>query len=303
MEKAKNPFDDQKGMFDPRPDFGFRPVFRTINVAQRFVSCAPFIGHIAGFGSRLPDRLFLTLVGAIAPDLRFAAVKQSFNCLAVVDIGWRNIDGMDDLFFAIHANVALHAKIPLVSLFGLMHLGIASLVVILRRRRCGNDRGVDDRAITDFNPLLLEMLIHGSKYLLAYAVLFDEVTELANGCLVRGSFYPEVDTNKFAHCLAIIKAILGLWVRHIEPLLQEVDPQHALNTYGWTTFLTGGIMGFNQAAQFPPWDDGLHLAQKAFTPRLLMVSLKTNASKGHLTHGNLADGLNQIQSDLPRSVD
>ena len=131
MEKAKNPFDDQKGMFDPRPDFGFRPVFRTINVAQRFVSCAPFIGHIAGFGSRLPDRLFLTLVGAIAPDLRFAAVKQSFNCLAVVDIGWRNIDGMDDLFFAIHANVALHAKIPLIPLFGLMHLGIAFFVVIL----------------------------------------------------------------------------------------------------------------------------------------------------------------------------
>ena len=131
MEKAKNPFDDQKGMFDPRPDFGFRPVFRTINVAQRFVSCAPFIGHIAGFGSRLPDRLFLTLVGAIAPDLRFAAVKQSFNCLAVVDIGWRNIDGMDDLFFAIYANVALHAKIPLIPLFGLMHLGIAFFVVIL----------------------------------------------------------------------------------------------------------------------------------------------------------------------------
>jgi hypothetical protein len=30
------------------------------------------------------------------------------------------------------------------------------------------------------------------------------------------------------------------------------------------------------------------------------VSLKTNAGKGHLTHGNLADRLNQIQSDLPR---
>jgi hypothetical protein len=86
-------------------------------------------------------------------------------------------------------------------------------------------------------------------------------------------------------------------------LLQEVDPEHSLNAYGWATSLTGGIMGLDQAAQFPPWDDDLHLAQKAFTPRLLMVSLKTNAGKGHLTHGNLADGLNQIQSDLPRSED
>ena len=274
-----------------------------IIIIQRAASCGSLIGHVSGARRCCPDSLFLALIGAIAPYLRFAAVKKSGDCLTVMDIRRRNLNRMDDLFFAIYANVALHTKIPLVSLFGLMHLGIASLVVILRRRRCGNDRGVDDRAFTDFNPLLLEMLIHGSKDLLAYAVLFDEVTELANGCLVRGSFYPEVDTNKFAHCLAIIKAILGLWVRHIEPLLQEVDPQHALNTYGWTTFLTGGIMGFNQAAQFPPRDDGLHLAQKAFSPRLLMVSLKTNASKGHLTHGNLADGLNQIPSDLPRSED
>ena len=33
MEKAENPFDDQKGMFDSGPDFRFRTVFRTINVA------------------------------------------------------------------------------------------------------------------------------------------------------------------------------------------------------------------------------------------------------------------------------
>ena len=129
--KAKNPFDDQNWMLNSESDFRLRSVFRTIKLAQRFVSCAPFIGHIAGFGSRLPDRLFLTLVGAIAPDLRFAAVKQSVNCLAVEDIGWRNIDGMDDLLFAIHANVALHAKIPLIAFFGLMHLGIAFPVVIL----------------------------------------------------------------------------------------------------------------------------------------------------------------------------
>ena len=132
MEKAKNPFDDQKRMFDPRPDFRFRLIFRAIKFAQRVMSRTPFIGHIPGFGSHLPDRRFLTLVGAVAPDLRFAAVKKLRDELAVMHIGWRNIDGMDNLLFAIHANVALHAKIPLVSLFGLMHLGIAFLVVILR---------------------------------------------------------------------------------------------------------------------------------------------------------------------------
>ena len=92
MEKAKNPFDDQKGMFDPGPDLRFRSVFRTIKFAQRVMSRTPFIGHVPGVGSRLPDRLFLTLVGAIAPDLRFAAVKKTCDCLAIMHIGWRNID-------------------------------------------------------------------------------------------------------------------------------------------------------------------------------------------------------------------
>lgn len=199
---------------------------------------------------------------------------------------------MDNLFFAIHSNVTLHSKIPLVSLFGLMHLRIAFLVVILRRGRRGNERGVHDRAITDFNPLLLEMLIHSSKDLFAYPVLFDEVTGLTNGCLVRGCFYAEIDPNKFSYSLAIIEAVLGLWFRNIEPLLQEVDPANSLNAYRRATSLTGGIMGHAQAAKFPSLDDGIHLAQKALTPRLLIVSLKTYAGKGHLTHGHPANRLN-----------
>lgn len=62
-------------------------------------------------------------------------------------------------------------------------------------------------------------------------------------------------------------------------------------------------MGFDQAAQLSPWDDGLHLAREAFTPRLLMVNLKTNAGEGHPNYGGVADRLNQIQSGLPGSVD
>ncbi len=209
------------------------------------MSCATFIGHIAGFGSRLPDRLFLTLVGAIAPDLRFAAVKQSVNCLAVEDIGWRNIDGMDDLLFAIHANVALHAKIPLIPFFGLMHLGIAFFGVILCRGRRRNDRGVHNRSIADFDPLRLEMFVHRRKNLFAYADFIDERTEFAEGSLIRRCFCAEVDPDKFAHRIAVVKAIFRLRVRQIEPLLKEVDPQHSLYADWRTASLARGIMGLD----------------------------------------------------------
>jgi hypothetical protein len=62
-------------------------------------------------------------------------------------------------------------------------------------------------------------------------------------------------------------------------------------------------MGLDQAAQRPPRDDSVHLAQEALTPRLLAMGLKTDAVKDQLTHGNLAGRLNQIKSDLPRSRD
>jgi hypothetical protein len=87
IKKAKNSRDDQKGMFNPGPDFRFRSVFRTIKCAQTATSRAPLIGHIPGFGSRLPDCVFLILVSAIAPDLCFVAVKKLRNDPAIMDIG------------------------------------------------------------------------------------------------------------------------------------------------------------------------------------------------------------------------
>ena len=61
-------------------------------------------------------------------------------------------------------------------------------------------------------------------------------------------------------------------------------------------------MGLDQTAQLPPRDDSAHLAQEALTLRLLVVSLKANDGKGHLTQGDLAGRLSQIKSDSPRSA-
>lgn len=62
-------------------------------------------------------------------------------------------------------------------------------------------------------------------------------------------------------------------------------------------------MGLDQAGELPRRDDGHHLAQDALTLRLIMMSVKTDASESHLTHDILADRLDQIRRDLPRSAD
>jgi hypothetical protein len=41
-----------------------------------------------------------------------------------------------------------HPEMPLVALFGLMHLGIAGFLLVLGRGWGGNDRGIDNRALT-----------------------------------------------------------------------------------------------------------------------------------------------------------
>jgi hypothetical protein len=50
--------------------------------------------------------------------------------------------------WAVHANVYLHAEVPLLAFAGLMHLGIALLVGVLGRAGRADDRGVYDRAGT-----------------------------------------------------------------------------------------------------------------------------------------------------------
>ncbi len=55
--RVENSPDNQKRMFGSGSDCRFCAIFR-MSHARRFVSCAPFIGHIPGLGSRLPDRFF-----------------------------------------------------------------------------------------------------------------------------------------------------------------------------------------------------------------------------------------------------
>ena len=52
-----------------------------------------------------------------------------------------------------------HAEVPLIALHGLVHLGIASLDMVLGRR-CGmNDRGVDHGASLQQQRLLLQNFV------------------------------------------------------------------------------------------------------------------------------------------------
>ncbi len=84
---------------------------------------------------------------------------------------------MDDLRFAIDADMRLHAEIPLVALAGLMHRGIARLAGILGRGWRMDDRGVDNRAGRDLQPVRLKMPMRFLEQTAAKVVRLEQMPE------------------------------------------------------------------------------------------------------------------------------
>ena len=95
------------------------------------------------------------------------------------------------------------------------------------------------------NPCTLRCSFTETKYLFTYSVFFDEMMEFADRRFVSGCFCPEVDPDKFSHRLALVETIYRLRIRYIEPLLQEIDPQHSLNANRRTASLAQGLIGLN----------------------------------------------------------
>src|SRR5215469_18941551 len=99
----------------------------------------------------------------------------------------------DQLAAAVDAKMSLDAKIPLVALLGLMHLGIARLAGILGRRRRIDDRGIDDRTGRNLQPFDREMALHLIKQLPAQIVRLEQMAAAAHRRLVRRRLAAKVD--------------------------------------------------------------------------------------------------------------
>ena len=117
---------------------------------------------------------------------------------------------------------------PLVALFGLVHLGIARLRLVLGRGRGGDDRGIDDCALAHQQPALRQHRADLVKQAFGQLVLLQPVTEVQHRRRVRHRVAVQIDAGKAAQCLAVVKRILDRLVGQPVPLLHKVDPQHTL---------------------------------------------------------------------------
>ena len=90
--------------------------------SQRF-ALAPFHGHMPSDGNLLVlFTLLHPLVTRIGVDLGLLPTEQRLGLGDIVDVGGRAHHGVHQSRFGIHADVRLHAEMPLVAFLGLVHL-------------------------------------------------------------------------------------------------------------------------------------------------------------------------------------
>lgn len=284
LGKAEHALDDKEGMLDLGPHLRLAAVLLTLPLGQRLVPAGLPVGEVLRARRSLADQRLLAGVGRVAIDPALAAMQQLRDRVLVMHVGRGGNDGVNQLGLAIDADVGLHAKVPLVALLGLAHLGIALAFPVLGRRRGVDDRRIDDGARADFHPVRLQMPADLLEQLLAQVMGFQQVTELADGGLVRGAFPTQVDADEVAHRQRVVEGFLDRRVGEVEPVLEKVDAQHALQANRRPAVAGLGIDRLDQRAQRRPRHHPIHLRQKRRAPCRLAMPVKTAGRKRHLFH-------------------
>ena len=139
LGEMKDAFDDAKDVLDAAADLGLDTVTSALDLVYDALVPIAAAGEVLRLRGVLPEDIGLTLVGRVAPDFGFLAMKEIRQDRGVVDIGGGGHDRMDDLGFAVDPDMGLyplqgvHPKKPLVALPGLVPIGITFLLLVLGR--------------------------------------------------------------------------------------------------------------------------------------------------------------------------
>src|ERR1700687_5493441 len=331
--EAPQLLDYAKGVFAARPGPRTRPVDHPPARAQRpFRGRTPIdpVAHPPGLEKLsivfLPVRL-------IAEDFPLLPVQQVRQLGDVGYAGSGRSDRMDDTAF-IRADVQLHPEVPVATLAGLLHLGVAAPPRVLGRPRRRDDGRVHDGARAQQQPPFFQQVRHriedgmGQSVLLQQVaeaqnrtlvrhhppfykqvrhliedgmgqpVLLQQVAEAQNRTLVRHHLVAQLNPRETPHRLAVVDRIFGLWVRQIEPLLQEINPQHLLQSQRLATLAGFGVVRFDQPDQPRPSNHRIHLGQEPLAPRDFALPIPRQRCKRplitHLLSSTSADPTNYL---------
>jgi hypothetical protein len=263
--EAEDAFQDQERMLHFGSHLRLGPVPGLILIGQRVIAAALLMGKVFRIRRVFTDNVALPHIGRVAPYPGFFAMQQVSQHLAVMHVRRRGRDRMDQLRPAVDANVAFHAEVPLVTLAGLMHLRVASLVFVPGRTGGIDDRRIHDGAGIQLQAVFLKVRVDQAEQLVTQVMGFKKMPELADRSFIRYRFPAQVDPDKSPHRARVIQGLFHGRVGQVEPMLQEMNAQHPFQTDRPTPrAFRLRIEWLVNLAQVAPGDYLVHLAEKLF---------------------------------------
>ena len=133
LYEAEYPFDDAEDVFNPATNVGLETILGPLDLVYDALVPITAVREVAGLRRLRSDQRLLTLVGRVAPHSGLVAMKEIGQDRGVMDVGSRRDYGVDHLGFAIDPDMGFHAKKPLVTFLGLVHVGVAFPLFVLCR--------------------------------------------------------------------------------------------------------------------------------------------------------------------------
>ena len=199
-------------MFDFGAHFRLGAVASFSRIIQWLAATAFLVGEVLRIRRMLTHDRCLPCIGRVAPHTCLVSVQQLFQQLRVVHVGRRRRDRMNLFGPAVHADMRLHAKVPLIAFFRLAHLRIAGLVLVFGRARRIDDGGINDSAAGDAQSTFTKVVSHGLKQGFAQRMPFQQMPEAENRALIGHRLTAQVDADETAHRASVDGAEINLTV-------------------------------------------------------------------------------------------
>jgi hypothetical protein len=136
-----------------------------------------------------------------------------------------------------------------------------------------------DRAGRDLDALGLQVDVDCVQHHAAQIMLFQQMTEAADGRLIGCRRRAKVNPDKPLQDRRLIQRLLHARVGQVEPLLHEVSPQHDLKPDRTPPVASLRIVRTDQRQQTRPSNHKFHLIQKQLAPALPTILLELHLTR------------------------
>ncbi|MGF6666282.1 hypothetical protein QF000_008015 [Paraburkholderia atlantica] len=121
FRETPQPFDHGEHMFDAGADLRLVAVLAARHVINAVFATRSLIREVASLRGFAADQRFLACIRAVAIDALLLPMQKLWQWVLVVHVGRRDDCAMRQSALTIHADMNLHAEIPLLAFARLMH--------------------------------------------------------------------------------------------------------------------------------------------------------------------------------------